>query len=57
MVCRIVNDTSPLPPVSASPEEDDGLFDDYPWVEGPVTKIDYGYNIKYEAYILHQHCL
>ncbi|KAH8894994.1 acetyltransferase [Thozetella sp. PMI_491] len=42
----IVNDTSPSPPEGPSPEADESLFDDYPWVEGPITKIDYGYNVK-----------
>ncbi|KAL5598760.1 hypothetical protein BROUX41_003904 [Berkeleyomyces rouxiae] len=34
-----------LPPVAANPEEDDALFEDYPWAEAPLT-IDHGWNVK-----------
>lgn len=38
-------DDTPLPPLAATPEEDDQLFDDDPWIEPPVN-MDYGYNVK-----------
>ncbi|KAL2018106.1 hypothetical protein VTK56DRAFT_1236 [Thermocarpiscus australiensis] len=41
----ILQDTTPLPPPAATPEEDDRLLSDYPWVDGPI-KIDYGFNVK-----------
>ncbi|KAB2569009.1 hypothetical protein BFW01_g8436 [Lasiodiplodia theobromae] len=41
----IVGDTTPLPPPAATPEADDALFEDEPWVEGPIH-IDYGTNVK-----------
>lgn len=34
-----------MPPLAATPEEDDALFDNDPWVEPPVH-IDYGTNIR-----------
>ncbi len=43
---RIAHDTSPLPPVAASEAEDEALFADYPWVDAPITKLDYGYNVR-----------
>ena len=43
---RIAHDTSPLPPVAATEAEDEALFADYPWVDAPITKIDYGYNVR-----------
>jgi hypothetical protein len=42
----IANDTSPLPPRAPTPEEDDALLNKYPWIDGPITKLDYGYNVK-----------
>lgn len=41
----VVGDTTPLPPPASTPEEDDKLFEDDPWVEGPIH-IDYGTNVK-----------
>ncbi|KAF9737754.1 hypothetical protein PMIN06_012412 [Paraphaeosphaeria minitans] len=41
----ILCDKTPLPPPAATPEEDDELFEDYPWVQSPVN-MDYGYNVK-----------
>lgn len=35
-----------LPPVADTPEADAALFDDEPWVEVPLTRIDYGFNIR-----------
>lgn len=40
----IVQDSRPLPPVAATPEEDDELFVLDPWVEPPL-RIDYGTNV------------
>jgi hypothetical protein len=45
MVHSIVNDQSPLPPKDATPDED-ALLGTYPWIDGPITKIDYGYNVR-----------
>ncbi|OIW33270.1 galactoside O-acetyltransferase [Coniochaeta ligniaria NRRL 30616] len=42
----IINDTSPLPSEAPSPEEDDALLSTWPWIDGPITKLDYGYNVK-----------
>lgn len=41
----ILCDETALPPEAATPEEDDELFDDDPWIEPPVA-MDYGYNVK-----------
>ncbi|KAL5115372.1 hypothetical protein ACEQ8H_006748 [Pleosporales sp. CAS-2024a] len=42
----IVMDDTPLPPsASTSGHDDDGLFEDEPWIEAPVH-MDYGYNVK-----------
>jgi acetyltransferase-like isoleucine patch superfamily enzyme len=41
----ILQDDTPLPPIAATPEEDDKLFEDDPWIEPPVN-MDYGYNVK-----------
>lgn len=38
-------DKTPLPPPASTPEEDEELFQDDPWVEPPVA-MDYGYNVK-----------
>jgi len=35
-----------MPPEASSPEEEDTLFDKDPWVDAPIGKIDYGYNVK-----------
>ncbi len=45
-ICRILNDTTPLPPVAPTPEEDEDQFADFVWCDGPI-KMDYGYNVKY----------
>ncbi|KAK0724898.1 hypothetical protein B0H67DRAFT_118283 [Lasiosphaeris hirsuta] len=44
----LVKDDTPLPPVAPTTEEDDVLFQDYPWVDGPI-KVDYGFNVKFGA--------
>jgi acetyltransferase-like isoleucine patch superfamily enzyme len=41
----VLNDPTPLPPPAATPEEDDKLFEDDPWIEPPVN-MDYGFNVK-----------
>lgn len=41
----IVRDSTPLPPPKEDPAEDDALFEDEPWIEGPV-RIDIGTNLK-----------
>ena len=41
----IVQDPTPLPPPKTDPEEDEALFEDDPWIEGPI-RIDCGTNIK-----------
>ncbi|KAI9853024.1 MAG: hypothetical protein M1838_002803 [Thelocarpon superellum] len=40
----IVQDLNPLPPLAATQEADDALFEDHPWVEAPFSA-DYGTNI------------
>lgn len=40
----ITDDKRPLPPPAATPEEDDQLFIDEPWVEAPF-RADYGINV------------
>jgi hypothetical protein len=40
----ITADKSPLPPPAATEEEDELLFQDEPYVEGPINA-DYGYNV------------
>ncbi|KZF21588.1 trimeric LpxA-like protein [Xylona heveae TC161] len=42
----VVDDKTPLPPPAPTPEEDEALFEDEPWVEGPVH-IDYGTNLRF----------
>ncbi|RYP55240.1 hypothetical protein DL769_010209 [Monosporascus sp. CRB-8-3] len=42
----IQNDTTPLPPPAPTPEEDEDLFANYVWCDGPI-KMDYGYNVKF----------
>lgn len=41
----ILCDETALPAPAATPEADDALFGDDPWVEPPVN-MDYGYNVK-----------
>jgi hypothetical protein len=41
----VINDKSPLPPPAATAEEDMKLFDDDPWIDGPI-KADYGTNLR-----------
>jgi len=41
----IVDDSRPLPPLASTPEEDEGLFVDDPWVDAPI-KLDYGTNLR-----------
>lgn len=41
----VIGDTTPLPPQAPTTEEDDKLFEDEPWVEGPFH-FDYGTNVK-----------
>lgn len=36
----------PLPPVAATPEEDEDLLGKLVWCDAPI-KMDYGYNVKY----------
>ena len=43
---RLVVDETPLPPVAATAEEDEDLFVDCPWVDGPI-KMDYGFNVRW----------
>ena len=35
-----------MPPPAATPEDDEALFQDDPWIDAPI-KMDYGYNVKY----------
>ncbi|KAK0648321.1 galactoside O-acetyltransferase [Cercophora newfieldiana] len=42
---KVVVDETPLPPVAATEEEDEDLFVDWPWVDGPI-KMDYGFNVR-----------
>ena len=42
---RILGDCRPLPPALPTQEDDDGQFDDDPWVEPPI-KFDYGTHIR-----------
>ncbi|KAK1752841.1 galactoside O-acetyltransferase [Echria macrotheca] len=43
---RLICDESPLPSAAATPEEDEDLLADFPWVDGPI-KMDYGFNVKF----------
>ena len=45
IMISIIQDKTPLPPQAATPEEDDTLFEDDPWVEPPLA-MDYGYNVR-----------
>jgi acetyltransferase-like isoleucine patch superfamily enzyme len=38
-------DSTPLPPSAATPEQDEKLFEEDPWI-GPPIAMDYGYNVK-----------
>ncbi|KAI0528051.1 galactoside O-acetyltransferase [Xylaria bambusicola] len=42
---KIVDDKTPLPPQAGTPEDDEDLLGDFPWIDRPV-KMDYGYNVK-----------
>ncbi|KAK7050961.1 hypothetical protein VNI00_005073 [Paramarasmius palmivorus] len=42
---NILDDKTPLPPPAATPEEDEKLFQDEPWIERPFTA-DYGTNVR-----------
>jgi acetyltransferase-like isoleucine patch superfamily enzyme len=44
-VRSVLVDDTPLPRMAATPEEDDDLFRDDPWI-GPPVAMDYGYNVK-----------
>ncbi|TLD30812.1 hypothetical protein PspLS_01983 [Pyricularia sp. CBS 133598] len=46
---ELAGDESPLPPVAATAQDDDALFEEYPWIDTPITKMDYGYNVKYAS--------
>jgi hypothetical protein len=41
----IQDDKTPLPPVAATPEEDEDLFGEQVWCDAPI-KMDYGHNVK-----------
>jgi len=41
----ITNDSRPLPPQASTPEEEETLFKEDPWVDGPL-KVDYGTNLR-----------
>jgi acetyltransferase-like isoleucine patch superfamily enzyme len=41
----ILEDETPLPPQASTPEEDDALFEQEPWVMPPIN-MDYGHNVK-----------
>jgi acetyltransferase-like isoleucine patch superfamily enzyme len=41
----ILEDETPLPPQASTPEEDDALFEEEPWVMPPIN-MDYGHNVK-----------
>lgn len=43
----IADDHTPLPPPAATEEEDDILLQDEPYIDAPITKVDYGFNVKY----------
>jgi acetyltransferase-like isoleucine patch superfamily enzyme len=44
-VFSVIQDQTPLPPQASTPEEDDKLFENDPWIEPPLA-MDYGYNVK-----------
>ena len=41
----VVNDKRPLPAQAATEEEDWKLFEDDPWIDGPIN-VDYGINLR-----------
>jgi acetyltransferase-like isoleucine patch superfamily enzyme len=41
----IVQDKTPMPLQAPTPDEDDKLFKDDPWIESPIN-MDYGHNVK-----------
>lgn len=41
----VVNDKTPLPPVAATEEEDEALFNADAYIDGPI-KVDYGTNLR-----------
>jgi acetyltransferase-like isoleucine patch superfamily enzyme len=41
----IVQDKTPMPLQAPTPDEDDKLFEDDPWIESPIN-MDYGHNVK-----------
>lgn len=45
MHLSVIGDKMPLPPKAATEEEDETLFAEEPWVEGPIS-MDYGTNVK-----------
>ena len=46
MTYSINSDTRPLPPLAATPKEDDELFVEEPWIRGPGIRADYGSNVR-----------
>ena len=42
---RIQDDKAALPPVAATPEDDEDLFGEEVWCDAPI-KMDYGHNVK-----------
>lgn len=44
----ILGDTTPLPPLAGTEEEDEALFEEDPWVHPPIH-IDYGTNVRIGA--------
>jgi acetyltransferase-like isoleucine patch superfamily enzyme len=48
ILTSIMGNKEPLPPTAATPEEDEALFEEDPWVHPPVH-IDYGTNCRVAA--------
>lgn len=44
-LASIIQDKTPLPPQASTPEDDDKLFENDPWIEPPMV-MDYGYNVR-----------
>lgn len=42
----MVDDKSPVPPPGATPEEDDLVLQNEPYIDGPI-KVDYGTNLRF----------
>ncbi|CAG8980648.1 hypothetical protein HYALB_00013059 [Hymenoscyphus albidus] len=42
----IADDNTPLPPPASTEEEDEILLQDEPYIDAPITKVDYGFNVK-----------